>query len=352
VKKVEENCVLPWDVLDIIAKKLDFDDLFNFAGVCKNWRAFHKNNCRNYTSQEPLLLESSYDCRFVRSFTLSSISQQKVHCLKMKKCFIYPSSLVTSSGGYFIMTGENNSFLLINPFTRIYKIINTSEIKLGFVINHALLAFGKCSEEYVLVVLCDIFRSGILNVYQSRNCGWVTYSTMENQGRVVDFEVFHNKIYVITNQANIGILNLNSTNIKFLKLKSTPNATISVHSRWLVSCDEQLLMVDFTSNTLPNVYKIDFSTMNYVKLETLGDIALFYVMRTSCYALCDPNRWGYQSNSVYIVSLTSTPKCTMYSWDDKNLQKDITLPSYRKYPSIHGWLFRNLRYEVDYSLVE
>jgi hypothetical protein len=348
VKKVEENCVLPWDVLDIIAKKLDFDDLFNFAGVCKNWRAFHKTNWRNFTSQEPLLLESSYDCG--RSYTLSSISEQKVYCLKIKKCFISSYYRVTSSSGYIIMTGDNNSFLLINPFTRINKIINTSEIKPGFANDHALLAFGKCSEEFVLVVLCDY---EILNVYQSRNCGWVTYSTMENQGRVVDFVVFHNKIYVITNQANIGILNLNSTNIKFLKLKSTPKAKIPVYCRWLVSCDEQLLMVDFTSsNTLPNVYKIDFSTMNYVKLKTLGDIALFYVMGTSCYALCDPNRWGYQSNSVYIVSLTSTPKCTMYSWDDKNLQKDITLPSYRKYPSIHGWLFRNLRYEVDYSLVE
>jgi hypothetical protein len=44
----------------------------------------------------------------------------------------------------------------------------------------------------------------------------------------------------------------------------------------------------------------------------------------------------------------------MYSWDDKNLQKDMTLPSYasRKYPSMHGWLFGHLRNEVDYSLVE
>jgi hypothetical protein len=256
-----------------------------------------------------------------------------------------------SSGGYFIMTGENNSFLLINPFTRIYKIINTSDIKLGFARNHALLAFGKCSEEFVLVVLYNI---RILNVYQSRNCGWVTYSTMKNQGRIVDFVVFHNKIYVITDQANLGILNLNSTKIKFLKLKSTPNATISVHFRWLVSCDEQLLMVDFTSNTLPNVYKIDFSTMNYVKLKTLGDTALFYVESKSCYALSDPNRWGYQSNSVYIVSRTPAPRCTMYSWDDKNLQKDMTLPSHasRKYPFMHSWFFGHLRYEVDYSLVE
>ncbi|XP_045822247.1 uncharacterized protein LOC123915142 [Trifolium pratense] len=353
VKKVEENGVLPWDVLNIIAKRLDFDDLFNFAGVCKNWMAFHKIYWRNFlTSQEPLLLENSYDARYNFSFTLSSISDQKVYCLKMKKCFLFNSRYVASSSGYFIMEGPNNSFLLINPFTRINKIINKFEVKPDYTTNHALLAFGKCSEEFVLVVLC--FRS--LNVYQSRNCGWVTYSTTKNQGTVVDFVVFHNKIYVLTNMGNIGVLNLNFANIKFLKLKSTPNARIFGRLRWLVCCEEQLLVVDFSnSKTLPDVYKIDFSTMNYVKLETLGDIALFYVECKSCYALSNPNRWGYQSNSIYVTGFGNNQECIMYSWDDKNLKKCITLPaqaSGRKRPYIHDWLFRHIKYEVDYSLVE
>ncbi|WJX69685.1 hypothetical protein P8452_53894 [Trifolium repens] len=95
--------------------------------------------------------------------------------------------------------------------------------------------------------------------------------------------------------------------------------------------------------------------MNYVKLETLGDIALFYVASRNCCALSNPNRWGYQSNSVYIIGPPPTSKCTMYSWDDKKLQKDITLPSHgstRRHPSMLDWLFRHLRNEVDYSLVE
>jgi hypothetical protein len=359
--KVEENCKLPWDVLDIIAKTLDFDDLFHFAGVCKSWRAFHKIYWRNFsTSQKPLLLQSSYHGNNQLLYTLSSISDQKVYCLNMESCFIDSSNVmyVSSSGGYFIMVGHNNSFLLINPFTRINKVINVStfEVKFQYLANHALLAFGKSSEEFVLVVICNMYVSRSLNVYQSRNCGWVTYSTMENQGRVINFVVFQYKIYVITNKANIGVLNLNSGNIKFLKLKSTPHEPNSVRHCWLVCCDDQLLMVDFVrNNMLPNVYKIDFSTMNYIKLETLGDIALFYVTGRSCYALSDPNRWGYQSNYVYIVSPPPTAKCTMYSWDDKKLQKDITLPSHAspgRYPSMLDWLFRHIPNEVDYSLVE
>jgi hypothetical protein len=316
VKKVNENCELPWDVLDIICKRLDFDDLFNFAGVCKNWRAFHKMYWRNFlTSQEPLLLISSHQANTGKqSYALTSISDQKVYCLEMK-CFIY-SSYVTFSSGYFIMVGYDNSFILVNPFTRIHKVINVSTFEvesLGLAIR-ALLAFGKCSEKFVLVVFNNIFGSGSLNVYLSRSCRWATYSTMKNQGRVVDFVVFHHKIYVITNKSKIGVINLNSANTTFLNLKSTPNATIASLLRWLVCCDEQLLMVEFMhGKTLPNVYKIDFSTMNYVKLETLGDIALFYVKSRNCYALSNSNRWGYERNSMYVMSTSSNMECSVHS---------------------------------------
>ncbi|KEH33542.1 putative F-box domain-containing protein [Medicago truncatula] len=350
MKKVEENNELPSDVLDIIFKTLDFDDHFQFADVCKNWRTFHESCWRNFlASQEPLLLQISY--HDWESYSFISVPDQKVHHLKMMKYFP-PSTYVTFSSGYFIMVGYYvNSFMLINPFTRIKKVINgpTCENSL-FLTTRALLAFGKCSEEFVLVVLCK----RRLHVYQSQNCDWVTYSTMGNSGRVVDFVVLHNIIYVITNMAYIGVINLNSANVKFLKLKSTPNVNFSSCLK-LVNCNEQLLVVDFMPKEIRNVYKIDFSTMNYVKLETLGDIALFCGsngLKRNCYALSNPNKWGYESNSVYVISLLSTI-CSVYSGDDKQLQKCITLPAPDATRCLMvDWCFRHLQYEVDYSLVE
>ncbi|RHN81178.1 hypothetical protein MtrunA17_Chr1g0196241 [Medicago truncatula] len=76
-----------------------------------------------------------------------------------------------------------------------------------------------------------------------------------------------------------------------------------------------------------NVYKIDFSTMNYVKLEALGNIALFYAGKRNFYALSNPNRWGYESNSVYVINLSTYTQCSVYSGDGKKLQKCITLPA-------------------------
>jgi len=340
------NCELPLDVLDIISQTLDFDDLFQFAGVCKNWKAFQKIYCKNFlASQEPLILQISYFC--TRSISLISLPDQKVYyCLKIKNYFneyIY----ATSSSGYFIMVGRNNSVLLINPFTRIKKVINNCpfEAESYHYSNRALLAFDKRSEDFILVVFC--YYLGSLHVYQSRNCGWITYSTIGNEGgRVVDFVVLHNIIYVVTTKANIGVLSMTSANIKFLKLKNTPNEKFS---RRLVNCDEQLLVVDLRFDEVRNVYKIDFSTMNYVKLETLGDIALFYAFNRNFYALSNPNRWGYESNSVYALR---NPLCSVYSGDDKKLQKLITLPTQGASSFMLDWCFRHLQYEVDYSLVE
>ena len=195
-KKVEEKCELSLDVLDITCKTLDFDDLFQFFGVCKNWRTFHKFYWRNFlASQGPLLLQKSSYVKNYYSFI--SIPDQKVYHLEMIWC-----KYVTYSSGYFILKECNNSFMLINPFTRIKKVISfptsisTSEGNFSLT-SHALLAFSKCSEEFVFVVLCK----QCLHIYQSRNCGWVTYSTIENREWVVDFTVLHDIIYVITNMA-------------------------------------------------------------------------------------------------------------------------------------------------------
>jgi len=153
------------------------------------------------------------------------------------------------------------------------------------------------------------------------------------------------------------VLSLNSVNIRFLKLKSTPNVRVIYMYLRLVNCDEQLLVVDLISSTILEVYKIDFSTMSYIKLKTLGDIALLYaasLMHGSCYALRNPSRLGYESNSIDVNGLFCA-KCSVYSGDDKKkLQKCITLPTPPRGTTLFkfDWYFRHIRLEVDYSLVE
>ena len=150
-------CELPWDVFNIISKTLDFDDLFQFAFVSFYWRNL-------LVSQEPLLLQVLYN-HHEESYSFISLPDQKIYFLKMMNFISYV--YVTSSSGYFIMVGFKNSFLLINPFTRIKKVITAStfEVVPDMFDNHALLDFDKYSEEFVLVVSCKNSRR--LHVYQS-----------------------------------------------------------------------------------------------------------------------------------------------------------------------------------------
>ncbi|XP_058734471.1 uncharacterized protein LOC131606225 [Vicia villosa] len=347
---------LPWDALVIICKTLDFEDLFQFSGVCKSWRTFHKSNI--LSSKEPLLVRILFRGTTSISYSFITIPNQKVYDLKIMSSFPPTKfTYVRASSRYFIMVNNNNnSFLLFNPFTRIKRVINAT-----FRVNsrrfdeyRALLAFEKSSDdkEFVLVVLC--IRSRSLYVYQSRHYRWVTYSTVEPE-IVTDFVVFNNIIYVVTNNANIGVLNLNSRNIQFLNLENNPKY-YSSEIFWLVNCDEQLLMFDFFRRC---AYKIDLSSMHYVKMKSLGDIALFYVFRRNCQALSNPERFGYERNYVYEVNATN--QCIMYNWNNWNYIKYgwnwSNTNTYRPPDSktdfyFFDWCFRHLKYEVDYSLVE
>ncbi|RHN69282.1 putative F-box domain-containing protein [Medicago truncatula] len=273
--KAAENCQLPWDLLDI-SRMIDFDDLFQFGSVCKNWRAFHKIYWRNFMAfQEPLLVQRS---RVKNVFSFISLSHQKVYHLKMANNFVI-FAYHGSSSGYLIMTGKNDSFILINPFTRRKMVINNSVFKVDYSCGscHALLAFYRGSEEFVL--------------------------------------------------ANIGILSLNSANINFLDLKSTPSVTYADYAYVtyadyayvrLLNCDEHLLVLNFTSNIMFNLYKIDFSTMTYVKLESLGDIALFHAPKKKYYALNNPSMWGYENNSMYVTD-NVIHKLRVYKGDDNKM---------------------------------
>jgi hypothetical protein len=151
-----------------------------------------------------------------------------------------------------------------------------------------------------------------LHVYQSRYYTWVTYSKSENPWIILDFVVFHNTIYVFTDKVEIGILSVNSTSLKYIELKNSPNGPSFLPM--LLSCDGKLLVVIVIRNKILDVYRIGFSTMSYFKLETLGDLALFFSQH-KCHTLSHPGNWGYGRNCVYYIN-TIHAEWEVYSWSN------------------------------------
>ncbi|CAJ2670850.1 unnamed protein product [Trifolium pratense] len=348
---------LDGDMLDIVSKKLvSFDDLFNFSAVCKEWRAVHKIYWRKFLeSQSPLIVQTTRNAK--RFYSFYSIPEKRAYSSKLS--YFRGKSYCGSSSGYLVMAGANNILQLMNPFTRKQKIIDISVVRkdLTYFACRVLLAFTRDSDEFVLVASCKRFLG--LYVYHSRNSSWKTYSKRGHPWKVVDFVLFNNTIYVLTYKAEIGVLSLNSESLKFLKLKNTPNVPSWSYS--LLSCDGELLVVDFVPNKVLDVYRIDWETMSYVKLQTLGERALFH-SPYKCYALANPGKWGFESNRVYSIDWDSidrdSAECEVYSGSNNELVECIMLAGSsrevrsRSTPYWLDWCFRNQHDEVDYSLVE
>ncbi|XP_027351335.1 uncharacterized protein LOC113862448 [Abrus precatorius] len=347
-KVVAAQCSeLPLDVLHIITKKLDFDDLFQFAGVCKSWTTVHRNYWRNFmASQEPLLIQRSSFAKRVMNFY--SISEERAYSTKLDN--FWELSYSGFSNGYIIMASVKDELLLMNPFTRRKKQISMLGIagNLKYLSCYPLVAFAKGSEDLIIAVIIKRYRS--LHVYHTRTRSWVTYLKQGNPWLMLDFVVLNNAIYVLTKKAEIGVLNLNSGSLEILELKNTP--ILVTHQPKLVSCDDQLLVVEFDPEKTLRVYKVDLSKKEYVKLENLGDIALFYGLNKRCYALSNPGRFGYENNCVYCIH-GYFAECEVYSWNNE-LKKWIVPRGIKPPPKSNlywaDWCFRHQRYEVDCSV--
>ncbi|XP_057425658.1 uncharacterized protein LOC130719025 [Lotus japonicus] len=315
MKKLATYNLLPWDDLAIICKKLNFNDIFQLSAVCKDWRSFFKSYWKNSMEfQSPLIVQRASFSK--KSLSFNSRSDNMSYSAQMDN--FWSLSYSFSSSGYLIFVGPN-MFMLMNPLTRRGKKIITLALKDNddYRGSRAHFPFVKGSKEYVLV--CFSNGSYRLKVYQSQNSCWAIYSTKEDPLQVVDLVVFQNSIYVLTNKAKIGVLNLNSTCLKFVELKNTPS--ITYNDLRLVSCDGNLLVVHFVPGKMLNMYKIDFSTMEFVRMDTLGELALFYSPYANCDALSNPRRWGYDSNTVYSITC-SFPEYKVYSGNGK-LQNHI-----------------------------
>jgi hypothetical protein len=136
--------------------------------------------------------------------------------------------------------------------------------------------------------------------------------------------------------------------MKFLKLKNTPK--VDSGKIRLVSCDEKLLMVRFKPGRRLRVYEVDFSKKEYVNLDTLGGLALFYSPMASCHALSNPSMWGYYSNHVYSIC-DSEQKCEVYSWSNNLVNVHVCDPRLqvpnRSRLYWKDWCFRHLHDEVN-----
>ncbi|XP_075663600.1 uncharacterized protein LOC142633266 [Castanea sativa] len=174
------------------------------------------------------------------------------------------------SSGYLIMEDKekrpDSQMWLMNPFTRHELRFPSPPIQFQYVTLVSLVT--PSPPEFIIIC----FYRQCLQFRRSTDVKWTLYN-YDDRNMIVDLAVFNGKIYIISNNADISLLNLNSLQPHLTLLKVKGTADLNYGSWKLLVSDKQLLVI--CGNTDHEVYELNFLRMELVKIPNLGDQALF-----------------------------------------------------------------------------
>ncbi|XP_030954074.1 uncharacterized protein LOC115976746 [Quercus lobata] len=366
-KMVDTSNWRPWSelhevLLHLIANQLGAIDYLMFGCVCKGWRLYVAAHRKEFmASQPPLLVFLSTQAK--RACHFYSIFDRRLYKA------ILPSLVgKTCSGlscGYFVLEDRkkraDSEIWLLNPFTRHELRFSRPPNPYSFII---LASLATPLWEYVIIAF-DRW-SPFLQLCRSTDVNWTVYNSENFQGSptnspwwFVDGVVFKGKIYVLTDHGEIGVLNLNShPYVTLLEIQSIGCSSFELN---LLAFDEQLFMIRrIMSIAKKEVYELNFSMMEWVKMQNFKDQALFLNGDYKSSGFSNITRWrGSQQPINCIYNLGSFldgrypgPFPIMETHHMDMIHNSLDVPLHKisttgAWSGVPFWYFPNLSCNVD-----
>ncbi|KAH7560519.1 hypothetical protein JRO89_XS10G0036800 [Xanthoceras sorbifolium] len=332
---------LPVELLGTIYSTLTIVDFLNFGKVCSSWRlsfSFLKQNFMNVHA--PLVMY------------ISSRAKKSCHFYDISTRVKYETKLPTfvgkiflgCSSGYLIFQDFHKNVWVINPLTghklqfpnmpQTKKPLNRSD--------RAIFASFGSGSRFALIVLSQTHETIRYCILRDTTARWRYLSFAKEYWKIVDLVVFDGRVYALTNNSRIGVFNFRTCRFRFLTLGGTPWLTTFVR---LVASKKQLLIVHFLPIIFrAKVYTIDLERLKWVKVEDLGDEALFVGAWMSSKSGSTTN-WRGLRNCVYHLPFGSN-MCNIYSLNEESRGRfQICEPDMTH--KIYCWYFLHQAYSPD-----
>ena len=347
--KMEGWSDLPHELLyEITKKSLSVIDYLILGSVCRGWKSFAEEYKKEFmASQTPLALffsskaisfYSIFDQRLYKVLLPSPISNQN-------RCFGFTC-------GYLVFLDKKNrredsQLWMLHPFTRHELRFHEPPKPYNRVI---LASVATPVPEFVLIAFCQFLPC--FQVCRSTQTNWTQFdlNNIPFPWRIRDAIVFKGKIYVLTSEAEIGVLHLSPhLHVTLLNVGHRPHMDMNRGVQCLVSDGQHLMMVVSSLASIQHtVYELNFVHMEWMMMVNFADQALF-LGRSMGSGFCNITRWeGRQQPSNCIYELGSRNRRYIVSFLDGRhhmFSQGNHMPNDSLFDPF--WYFPHLSYNVD-----
>ncbi|GKV07911.1 hypothetical protein SLEP1_g19612 [Rubroshorea leprosula] len=327
---------LPGELLSEIAKGLSVADYLSFGRVCRNWRSITVSSKREFLeSQAPLVLVISSHAR--KTCFFFDMSSQDTYRTVLPK--FSGRSIVGISSGYLIM--QLSDIMLTNPITG-----HTLEFPGALqpfpdritMSDGCIFASTMPHQDFLVVALFSMHLN--LQFRRSRDHQWTFYSYAGEPWEIKDITAFGARIYALTSDSQIRVLSLkNPPTMEPLQLKGKPHLGSNVT---FAASDEHLVVLDLVPHRRVEVYRIDFVSSQWVKVDDLGDQSVFMsdMIHLRLASLHTTASWGGRRNCVYYLGPWSA-KGTVFTLEGDLVENISVAPGdrLRSIRASYGWYF-------------
>ncbi|KAA8517262.1 hypothetical protein F0562_017555 [Nyssa sinensis] len=292
---------LPYDLIATIANQLTvIEDFLAFSGVCRSWRSVYRN--RNWTPgpQFPWLMLSENRNETTRCFFSFFKNKRLVSSLpeaRGRRCW-------GSACGWLITIGVDLEIHLLNPITQIcidlpsQSTFCNQPFLAGNAVTHSTYRTSFINKAFVFKYSSHLNNIGdgfmVMAIHGKDNSlafarpGYDSWVTVETSSPFVfrDVVLFEGQIFAICDAGTLVAVEIDGSGPpRAIQFAAPPTGHCPWNQIYLVESLGDLLLLfrcatrsvyDFSMETISfEVYKFDFSTKEWMKLNELGYRALF-----------------------------------------------------------------------------
>ncbi|OVA04496.1 Protein of unknown function DUF295 [Macleaya cordata] len=307
----------PWgnlneDIVVLISRYMHPVDYIHFRAVCKanrsiipavNWRSSSTGITKTTYLSPWLVFSENSDT--IYNFVDPMHNNEK-YLMNLSELLV-GATIRFSKGGWLLMSKGHYTLFFYNPFTK--ETIQLPDLQQGYDFPGISFSSTPTSSDCVVFAIAQWNENdiSILSIARGNDIWRSSIYLNTNLPSYVDFipclnnPVFYGgAFYCLDYNGALGVFNLKDGFVWKILVKSQRQFN-DVYPSFLVECDGKLLLVDLGPlGKSIGIFRLDFSKMVWVKVESLGKHVLF-ISNTSCLSATAPR--SFMENKIYFPRL-------------------------------------------------